>query len=50
MTTPTAEARTRLDKSSRALAAVAREKRLFLTLEDFHPDKIAGGSGRTADP
>lgn len=41
MPTPSAEARTRLDNSSRALAAVAREKRLFLTLDDFHPDKIA---------
>lgn len=41
MPTPSAEARIRLDNSSRALAAVAREKRLFLTLDDFHPDKIA---------
>jgi hypothetical protein len=41
MPTPSPEARTQLDKSARALAAVAREKRLFLTLDDFRPDKIA---------
>jgi hypothetical protein len=41
MPTPTAEARTRLDKCSRALATVAREKRLFLNLDDFLPEKLA---------
>jgi hypothetical protein len=41
MPTPSAEARTRLDRSSRALAAAARENRMFLTLDDFQPDKLA---------